>query len=90
MYFGSPDIEGGVTYGIFFAYLYAEMAFAGLAMLAVFLYLAYKLESWFLAITGFGEIFMSLPVSFAVRARDIRACLRVFARAPRCVTALGA
>ena len=66
MYFGPQNIVGGVAYGVILMYLELQYTYMSLSALAVFLYLAYKLRSWFLALTGFAEIFLSLPVGFAV------------------------
>ena len=66
MYFGAQNIDGGVLYGVILYYLNEQYTWMAFSALAVFLYLAYKLRSWFLALTGFAEIFLSLPVSFAV------------------------
>ena len=66
VFFGGASAAGGVNYGLLVNYLYNDMAYAGASMVAVFVYLAVQLSSLFLALCGILEIFLSVPLAFAV------------------------
>ena len=66
LYVGSLDNFGGVRRGLMLTFLQRNMLFAIGSMVCVFTYLAWKLASLWLAITGFFEIFVSVPISLAI------------------------
>ena len=63
--FGGLSWLGVSNYGVVLSYIVEDMMFAVGAMVIVFAYLLFNLESLFLAAGGFFQIVISVPLSFA-------------------------